>query len=454
MKLMLDSEPEEQKKEQKKDPKKEPEPLKPWVMLLIFAGIAVTAALICAVIWQFTHKTQEGGGDSSGQFAAGATPSPGEGEDEAGEGESGSPSQDSDFGANSESSSDAESDGSSDPEELGQDSQGSQSSQGGQDSQGSQSSQGGQDSQGSQSSQGGQDAQGSQSSQGSQVSQGGQNSSGQSSSGEQPENEAAGGSALGQGQADSSSENGAQGNPEGEGNSQEGSSDNSSSGTSQGDSSGNASQGNSSQGNGSQGNSSQGNNSQGNGSNNQSPQGNSGQTGITMTFEPMEDSVTPKEVVNLRSAPTTQDSGNIITQAKNGEVLSRTGINQETGWSKLEYQGQTLYAVTSNLTTDLNYTPPVQAEDPNQFTTAEGRVVVFQNCDNWVTAKEYANLRTEPSTSQGEASVVCQLKLGDRAHRTGCSEDTGWSRVEYNGQVLYVVSSLVLEVNMETEVRE
>ena len=165
-----------------------------------------------------------------------------------------------------------------------------------------------------------------------------------------------------------------------------------------------------------------------------------------MTFDARQDSVTPKELVNLRSAPTTKDPANIVTQAKNGEVLARTGINEDSGWSRIDYNGQTLYAVTQNLSIDLNYTPPVQAADPNQLTTADGRVIVFKNCDEWVTPKEYANLRTEPSTSQGDSMVSCRLNYGERAHRTGWSEDTGWSRVEYNGQVLYVVSSLVFSV--------
>ena len=36
---------------------------------------------------------------------------------------------------------------------------------------------------------------------------------------------------------------------------------------------------------------------------------------------------------------------------------------------------------------------------------------------------------------------MTQLKNGDTAIRTGINEDVGWSRVEYQGQVLYCVSS-------------
>lgn len=81
--------------------------------------------------------------------------------------------------------------------------------------------------------------------------------------------------------------------------------------------------------------------------------------------------------------------------------------------------------------------------DLNRVTTQDGRVIIFTDCDDMVTPKEYVNLRTEPSTAQGEATVGCRLNKGETARRTGVSEEMGWSRVEYNGQVLYVVTSIV-----------
>ena len=133
-----------------------------------------------------------------------------------------------------------------------------------------------------------------------------------------------------------------------------------------------------------------------------------------MVFQAVQDSVTPKDVVNLRSVPTTLDEGNIVVQAQNGEALTRVGYNKDTGWSKLEYNGQTVYAVSQYLTTDLNYKTPVKPSDPNRVSTISG-----------------------------------QLNQGEKAHRTGYSADSGWSRVEYNGQVLYVVTSLVVTVTQE-----
>lgn len=163
----------------------------------------------------------------------------------------------------------------------------------------------------------------------------------------------------------------------------------------------------------------------------------------SMSFNSVDESVTPKDLVNLRSVPSTADENTIVTQISNGEVLSRTGVNPDTGWSRIDYDGQMLYAVTQYLTTDLSYKPPVRPSDPNRVSTISGRVIIFADCDDNMTPKEYVNLRTEPSTTEGDATVRCQVSSGEVVHRTGYSADSGWSRVEYNGEVLYVVTSLM-----------
>ena len=167
---------------------------------------------------------------------------------------------------------------------------------------------------------------------------------------------------------------------------------------------------------------------------------------ITMSFTPVQESVTAKDVTNLRSKPSTLDNETITAQISNGEVITRTGVNSDTGWSRVEYNGQTLYAVSQLLTTDLNYKTPVQPADPNRVVTAEGRVVIFT--DN-VSPKMYVNLRLEPSTAQGNDTIHCQISNGQTVHRTGWSEDAGWSRVEYDGNVLYVVTSFLSVVEAQ-----
>ena len=71
---------------------------------------------------------------------------------------------------------------------------------------------------------------------------------------------------------------------------------------------------------------------------------------VKTTFTDVNDYVTAKEVVNLRSLPsTTHESSRILGTLSAGEKLKRTGINKELGWSRLEYNGITVYAITSYL---------------------------------------------------------------------------------------------------------
>ena len=152
-----------------------------------------------------------------------------------------------------------------------------------------------------------------------------------------------------------------------------------------------------------------------------------------MTFGDVNETVTAKDVINLRSTPYTGDEGNVVGQLKNGETLVRTGRNDSTGWSRLEYNGQTVYAVTAYLTTDLAYKTPEKPSNPNRVSTQD-----------YITPKDLINLRTEPSTSEGESTVRTQVRNGTNLHRTGYSEASGWSRVEYNGEILYAVTNYVI----------
>lgn len=172
--------------------------------------------------------------------------------------------------------------------------------------------------------------------------------------------------------------------------------------------------------------------------------GNALAEGNSMTFGDVNETVTAKDVINLRSTPYTGDEGNVVGQLKNGESLTRTGRNDSTGWSRLEYDGQTVYAVSAYLTTDLTYKTPEKPTYPNRVSTQDGRVIVFTDCDDYITPKDLINLRTEPSTSEGESTVRTQVRNGTNLHRTGYSEGAGWSRVEYNGEVLYAVTSYVI----------
>ena len=154
---------------------------------------------------------------------------------------------------------------------------------------------------------------------------------------------------------------------------------------------------------------------------------------INTQFTPVNEQVTAKDVVNLRSLPsTTHPDSQILAQLKNGDVAQRVGVS-ENGWSKLEYNGSTCYAVSSYLTTNLAGSS--EAPDSGEIST------VFTSVNEQVTAKDAVNLRTMPSTTNENSVVVVQIKHGDIVTRTGINTEVGWSRVVYNGQELYCISS-------------
>lgn len=147
------------------------------------------------------------------------------------------------------------------------------------------------------------------------------------------------------------------------------------------------------------------------------------------TFTSKNDSVTAKEVVNLRALPTTDSE--IKGSLKSGEFLQRTAVSDK-GWSRLNYNGQVVYAVTSYLSNEVVAQPDPEPEQPS--TPSDG----FTAVDEQVTAKEETNLRTAPSTQNSE--VVYTLKNGEYVKRIGVHTN-GWSKVQYNGQTVYAVSS-------------
>lgn len=156
-----------------------------------------------------------------------------------------------------------------------------------------------------------------------------------------------------------------------------------------------------------------------------------------MLFNDVNETVTAKIEVNLRNKPSQDTDAAIITTIKNGQTVTRTGISAS-GWSRVIYNGVTCYAVSSYLTTDLNSNNQ-STTVPSNETSGNGIKTQFKNVNETVTAKIEVNLRSLPSVT--DAEVVAKIVNGDKVVRTGISEETGWSRVVYNGQTLYCVSS-------------
>ncbi|MDE7283290.1 MAG: glycoside hydrolase family 25 [Lachnospiraceae bacterium] len=152
---------------------------------------------------------------------------------------------------------------------------------------------------------------------------------------------------------------------------------------------------------------------------------------VGIIFTEVNETVTAKQETNLRSEPSTLNDASIVTKLMHGDTATRTGIGHN-GWSRVIYNGQTLYAVTSYLTTDM--------ADTGQQAPPQGPV--YTPVYEQVTAKIETNLRTEPSTASAD-TVVGVLHNGEYLIRTAVG-DNGWSQLDFNGMTVYAVSSYLV----------
>lgn len=170
----------------------------------------------------------------------------------------------------------------------------------------------------------------------------------------------------------------------------------------------------------------------------------------TMKFRPVNETVTAKERTNLRDKPSQGSDATVVYTLTNGETATRTGIS-DSGWSRIEFRGQILYAVSSYLTTDLSIKQPeVEAPDDPTYEEQNGIKTKFKDADDWLTPKDEINLRSKPTTDNSVGPVVVTLKKGDLVHRIGVNEELGWSKVLFNNQILYCVTSYMEVVEAPT----
>ena len=77
--------------------------------------------------------------------------------------------------------------------------------------------------------------------------------------------------------------------------------------------------------------------------------------------------------------------------------------------------------------------------------------LVFEPMDDWITAKEVTNLRSEPSTERGIESVVVKLSNGEAVRCIGINEETGWSKIVYEDMIVYASTAYMVEADPPTE---
>lgn len=159
-----------------------------------------------------------------------------------------------------------------------------------------------------------------------------------------------------------------------------------------------------------------------------------------LNFQEVDEQVTAKEETNLRSAPSQGTDSQVLYTLQNGQIARRVGIC-DSGWSKLEFEGNIYYAKSSLLTRDLEWEPSGGVQQDDDGIETEFTPVSYQ-----VTAKNAVNLRKLPSVEREDAVVITQLKKGQIAACVGVS-DNGWSKLNYNGTICYAVTSYLTEVS-------
>lgn len=145
-------------------------------------------------------------------------------------------------------------------------------------------------------------------------------------------------------------------------------------------------------------------------------------------YTDINDRVTAKQEVNLREGAGT--NFNVVGKLKSGEFLTRIAVGNN-GWSKLLYNGKTVYAITSYLSNEVVVVPKEDIVAGCKFTAVNDRV----------TAKHEVNLRALPTT---DSEILGSLKGGTFLDRTAVS-DRGWSRLSFNGQTVYAVTSYLTD---------
>lgn len=179
------------------------------------------------------------------------------------------------------------------------------------------------------------------------------------------------------------------------------------------------------------------------------------ENGIQTQFVAANQLVTAKKMVNLRKLPSVEhEDAVVLDELDHGEIATCVGVS-DNGWSKLIYKGITCYAVTTYLqeVTDASAVPDggtMETVPPKETENIREQIEIqtqFEFVDDKVTAKKAVNLRSLPSTEDPRCEIVAQLDNGIVIRRTGINRDLGWSRVDYNGQPLYCITSYLKVVD-------
>ena len=136
-----------------------------------------------------------------------------------------------------------------------------------------------------------------------------------------------------------------------------------------------------------------------------------------------------------------------ITHRKDKDiVINSSSVVTEEASSEIPVSSDVVAPVESSSEEESSEDTGVDYND-----TSNDMGLTFAPVEDVVTAKDVTNLRSEPSTSQGQATVLAQLHNGETAVRIGKEDTTGWSKLVYNGQIMYASTNYLRVVEEEAE---
>ena len=137
-----------------------------------------------------------------------------------------------------------------------------------------------------------------------------------------------------------------------------------------------------------------------------------------------------------------------ITHRKDKEIVinSSSVVTTEESSSEVESSSDVVAPVESSSEEESSEEEGLDYND-----TSNDMGLTFAPVEDKVTAKDVTNLRSEPSTAQGKATVVAQLHNGETAVRIGREDTTGWSKLVYDGKIVYASTNYLLVVEEEEE---
>lgn len=128
------------------------------------------------------------------------------------------------------------------------------------------------------------------------------------------------------------------------------------------------------------------------------------------SYQKVNETVTSSgDSVNLRTVPSTENDSMVIANIQKGQVLTRTGIGKN-GWSRLSYNGETVYAVTGLLSiyedTASAAAPQAASEATSETANAESSEIVT------------VSVEKPPTSSTKEASAIRAVPKKDSSQNT------------------------------------